>query len=82
MQRHPSEVCSLGRTASVRCHLNVAWNAMTVYLLCVSCRASSQVCRSPEEKWVWKYPALHLQEHSGAKSSLTDETGETAGLHP
>lgn len=42
------------------------------------CRASSEVCRSPEERRAWQHPALHLQKHSGTKSSLSDETGETA----
>lgn len=48
---------------------------------CVSYRASSQVCRSPEERWTWEHPALHLQKHSGTKSSLKDETSKAAYIY-
>lgn len=72
MERHLNKVCSPDRTSAARSYMKYSCRKSWF----VFCRPSSSVCRSSEEKWAWKHPALHLQEHSGSKSSLTDETGE------
>lgn len=79
MERNPNKVCNPDGTAVVG-DIDHDMYLMPCHdsLVCVSCRAFSQTCSSPEEDWVWEHPALHLQEHTGAKSALTDETGEAS----
>lgn len=76
MEKHPNQVSSPDTTASV---MSCVMSLIIVTAVCgvsVACRASSEVCRAPEERRAWQHTALHLQEHSGTKSSLSDETGK------